>query len=75
MISARLAYWRKNFGRKPCVNPSISADTKICPSVAFPAPIPIVGQSIDLETHSASSAGIFSSTIAKQPASANNLAS
>ena len=37
--------------------------------------INIVGQLIDLETHSASSAGIFSSTIAKQPASANNLAS
>ena len=55
--------------------PSISCITSTCPSQYLPAPMPMVGMLNDSLTSFARVAGIFSSTIAKQPALSSSFAS
>lgn len=49
--------------------------TSTCPSTLFPAPIPISGIRSSPATRAPSAAGIFSSTMPKQPASSSRCAS
>ena len=74
MFSPTQAYCLQNLGETfawwgCCRKPSKSWNTKTCPLVPLPAPIPIVGICSADVIESATSFGTHSNTIAKQPAS------